>query len=318
MGNERAAAAGSAPPRVTVFCPHPILAITIEQRGGTDDDIHIHPGGQGVWVARMAGELGAFPVLCAFCGGETGVLLAPLLDALPGETRYVDTSSASGSYVIDRRTGEREMIAHAWSDPPSRHEIDDLFSVTCAAALDSKVLVVCGPVPSDALPLELYGTLVTDVRRHDTTVLVDLSPPRLDSALAGGPDLVKLDDWQLGEFVSGPVSEPAQLRSAAEQVLEQGARGVVVTRGGEPALVLRDGKAWELVPPRFEEGASEGSGDSMVGALAAAFARGLGWDEALRLGAAAGATNFLRHGLGTGSSDVVEDLLKRVELRQIY
>ena len=58
------------------------------------------------------------------------------------------------------------MIAHAWSDPPSRHEVDDLFSVTCAAALDSEVLVVCGPVPSDALPLEIYGNLVADVRAN--------------------------------------------------------------------------------------------------------------------------------------------------------
>jgi 1-phosphofructokinase len=40
-------------------------------------------------------------------------------------------------------------------------------------------------------------------------------------------------------------------------------------------------------------------------------------EEALRWGAAAGATNFLRHGLGTGSRDVVSDLLPRVELREL-
>jgi 1-phosphofructokinase len=303
--------------RVAIFSPHPILSITIEQRGKGDDDIHIHPAGQGVWVARMAGELGAYPVLCAFCGGETGELLKPLLASLPGETRTVATAAASGSYVIDRRSGQREMIAHAWSDPPTRHEIDDLFSITCAAALDSEVLVVCGPVPSDALPLDLYARLVADVRRHGTKVLVDLSSPRLDSALSGGPDVVKLDHWQLAEFASGPVSDPARFRAAAEKLLERGAEAALVTRGGDPALVLRDGEAWELVPPRFEEGASEGSGDAMVGALAAALARGLAWEESLRLGAAAGATNFLRHGLGTGSRDVVGDLVERVELRAL-
>ena len=302
---------------VAVFGPHPILAITIEQRGSDEDDIHLHPGGQGVWVARMAGEMGAHPVLCSFCGGETGTLLRPLLDALPGETRCAETAASSASYVIDRRSGEREMIAHAWSDPPSRHEIDDLFSITCAAALDSGVLVVCGPVPSEALPLDIYGKLVTDARNHGTVVIVDLSPPRLDSALEGEPDLVKLDEWQLGEFESGPVAEPHQFRAAAERVLERGAQAVLVTRGGEPALVLRNGEAWELAPPQFEEGASEGSGDSMVGAIAAALAPGLGWEESLKLGAAAGATNFLRHGLGTGSRDVVGDLVKRVDLKRL-
>src|SRR5436309_2020394 len=183
----------------------------------------------------MAGELGAFPVLCAFSGGETGALLSPLLAELPGEVRCVETSAATGCYVIDRRSGERDLLAHSWSDPPSRHEIDDLFSITCAAALDSEVLVVCGPVPQDALPLDLYKRIVRDVGGKGTKVLVDLSTPRLDTALEGGPDLVKLDEWQLAEFVSGSVSAPAELRAAAEKILERGAKAVLVTRGGHPA-----------------------------------------------------------------------------------
>jgi len=305
------------PPRVAVFGPHPLLGITIEQRGPDEDDVHFHSAGQGVWVARMAGELGVHPILCGFVGGETGKLLGPLLEEMYGELRAVETAEASGCYVIDRRSGEREMIAHYWSAPPSRHETDDLFSITCAAALESKVLVVCGPVPSDALPDELYGNLVANARANGTKVIVDLSSPRLDSALEGKPTIVKLNDWQLAEFVDGPVAESAQLRQAAEKVIEGGAEAVLATRGGEPALVLHDGRAWELVTPRFEGGASEGSGDSMVGATAAALARDLSFEESIRIGGAAGATNFLRHGLGSGSRDVVGDLLGRVELRPL-
>jgi 1-phosphofructokinase len=304
--------------RVTVFGPHPILGITIERRGADEDDIHVHPGGQGVWVARMAGEMGAHPILCGFSGGETGKLLEPLLDELPGERRLVQTAAASASWVIDRRSGERETIAQAWSDPPTRHEIDDLFSVAIASALNSEVLVVCGPVPSDSLPNEIYGRLVKDVRAHGTKVVVDLSPPRLESALEGGPDVVKADEWQLAQLTGEDTRDPEKFREAARDAIERGAGTVIATRGADPVLVLsRDGRAWELVPPVFAEGAAEGSGDSMVGALAAALARGLEFEDALRVGAAAGATNFLRHGLGTGSRAVVEDLVQRVELRPL-
>ena len=55
----------------------------------------------------------------------------------------------------------------------------------------------------------------------------------------------------------------------------------------------------------------------MMGALTASLAAGREWEEALRIGAAAGAANFLRHGLGTGARSVVEDLAKRVELRPL-
>jgi 1-phosphofructokinase len=304
-------------PRVAIFGPHPLLTVTVEALADGRDDVHLHAGGQGVWVARMAGALGAHPVLCAFLGGEAGTLLEPLLASLPGERQLVRTAGAGGCYVMDRRGGERQLVAQALSAPPSRHEVDDLISVTVAAAVGAQALVVCNPFPGDALPLAVYGELVADVRAQGVPVLVDLSSPRLESALEGGPDLVKINDWELAGFVRGPVSEPDQMRAAAAALRERGAGLVVVTRGGDPAFVLDGERAFELVPPRFDRGFREGCGDAMMGATAAAWAAGRPWEEALVLGAAAGAANFLRHGLGTGSEVVVEDLASAVALRPL-
>jgi 1-phosphofructokinase len=301
-------------PKVAVFGPHPLLSITIEERGTEGDDIHAHPAGQGVWVARMAAELGAEPILCGFIGGETGELLRPLLERLPGERRLIETAGASGCYVQDRRSGERQLISESHSPPPTRHELDELVSSACAAGLESDAFVICNSYPGNTLPDEVYGSLVADVGRNGVPVLVDLSSPRLDSALEGGPDLVKVNDWELAQFVSGPVSSPTELRAAAESLRDAGAGTVVVTRGGEPALVLHGTEAWTLTPPRFDRGFREGCGDSMMGGIAAAIASGAEWEQALITGAAAGAANFLRHGLGSASDQVVEDLVPRVTL----
>ena len=303
------------PGRLTVFSPHPLLTITIEQRGG-EDDVHVHAGGQGVWSSRMAGRLGAWPILCGFAGGETGAVVRSLLARLPGERRLVRTEAATGCYVTDRREGERRLLATRLSGAPSRHELDDLVSVACAAALESEALLVCNPFPPETVPPEAYATLVGDVRADGTRVLVDLSAPRLDAVLDARPDVVKVNDWELAEYVRGPVDGP-RLRSAAERLLAAGARAVVATRGPEPALVLTEERAWELVPPRFERGSREGCGDAMMGGLAAALVTGRAWEEALVLGAAAGAANFLRHGLGSATADVVAELATRVELRAL-
>lgn len=299
-------------PRVAVFGPHPLLTVTIEARGGRDD-VHLHAGGQGVWVARMAAELGAAPVLCGFAGGETGAILEALRDGLPPERRLVPTRSASGCYVADRRSGERVLVAHAPAEAPTRHEVDDLVSATTAAALDADVLVVCNPYPGEALPVEVFAELVADVRGNGTPAIVDLSSPRLDQALAGRPDLVKLNDWELAGYVVGPVDGP-RLRAAAGRLVAAGAQRVLVTRGGEPALWLDGAQERWIAPPRFERGAREGCGDAMVGGIAAAVAHGRPWLDAVRLGAAAGAACFLRHGLGTGARAVVDDLVARVRI----
>jgi 1-phosphofructokinase len=295
-----------------------MVSIAIESfsaEGG--DDIHIHPAGQGVWVARMAAELGADPVLCGFVGGEVGSVLRPLLEQMPVELRLVETAEPSGAYIHDRRSGEREPIAQSAAFPASRHEVDELFSVTVAAALDCDLLAVCGPYPDNTVPLEIYGGLVADVKANGVPVIVDLSSPRLDKALEGGPDLVKINDWQIAGYVSDAVDTPARMRAAMERLIDAGAGAAIVTRAGEPAMAVRDGRAWELTPPKFERGSREGCGDSMMGALAATIAADRDWEDVLRLSAAAGATNFLRSGLGTGSRSVIEELAPRVKLREL-
>jgi len=301
--------------RIAIFGPHPLLTVSLEREGDDERErVHFHAGGQGVWVARQAGELGAEPVLCGFVGGEAGALLRPLLERLPGERRLVETASESGCYVVDRRAGRRDALAFTTSEPPSRHELDALFSLTCAEALGCGTLVVANPMPAEALPLSVYGDLVADARANGVRTLVDLSSPRLDSALTGQPDLVKINDWELAAYVSGPVSEPRELRAAAERMRDAGARSVIVTRGEQPAFVLHEQRAWWIVPPRFERGWREGCGDAMMGGLAAAWAQGARFEEAVLVGAAAGAGTFLRQGLGSATRDVVAELRAAVRV----
>lgn len=303
--------------RIAVFGPSPMLSVTIEARGEGRDDIHCHPAGQGVWLSRMAGELGAWPVLCSLIGGETGAVLEPLLEGLGGELRLVRSDSSSGCYVTDRRSGEREVLAQAYPEVPSRHEADALVAATTAAALESDILAICNPYPGSAMPIDAYGALVANANAAGVRVIADLSSPRIEAAAAEEPELVKLNDWELAAYIKGPVDTPDRLLGAAQRLRDLGAANVLVTRAGDPALALLDGEVWELVPPKFEVGSREGCGDTMMGAISAALAFGRELPEALVLGAAAGAVNFLHHGLGTGSRREVEELRSDVALRRL-
>ncbi|MGZ4184371.1 MAG: PfkB family carbohydrate kinase [Solirubrobacteraceae bacterium] len=300
--------------QVTVFGPDPLLSITIEAGGG-GDEVHVHAAGQGVWVARMAAELGGRPVLCCLLGGETGATLASLLDKPSLQRRVAWTAGCSGSYVVDRRSGERSLVAASLRPAPMRHEVDDLVTATCAAASGSALLVMCNPYPAEGFPEDAYETVVADVKALGVPVIVDLSSPRLDRTLAFRPDLVKCNDWELAAYVRGPVDGPLAV-AAARRLCDAGANVVAVTRAQAPILVVpADDEPYEVVPPALPLGFREGCGDTMMGAIAAGWTRGLPLHETLVLGAAAGSVNFLRHGLGSGTRAAVEELARRVVVR---
>jgi fructose-1-phosphate kinase PfkB-like protein len=81
--------------------------------------------------------------------------------------------------------------------------------------------------------------------------------------------------------------------------------------------VLTEDRAWELTPPHLTRGFREGCGDAMMGAFAASWALGADFEHAVAVGAAAGAANFLRRGLGSASREAVEKLLDSVGLREL-
>ena len=58
-----------------------------------------------------------------------------------------------------------------------------------------------------------------------------------------------------------------------------------------------------------------GAGDSLMAGVSAALARGESIEEAIVLGAAAGALNVTRHGLGTGDPDTIDKLRELVVVR---
>ena len=67
----------------------------------------------------------------------------------------------------------------------------------------------------------------------------------------------------------------------------------------------------------FEPLDERGAGDSMFAAIGVGLARGMGLPDALRIGAAAGALNATRRGLGTGTQQEIERLAAHVTLRPL-
>jgi 1-phosphofructokinase len=295
-----------------VFVPAPRLTVTIELRGGAPD-IHLHPGGQGVWQARMLRAMEAQVVLCAVFGGETGEVARELLADSDIDVRAVKGESRSGAYVHDRRSGVRVDIAETPGEPLTRHEVDELYSLALAEGLRAGVCLLGGPGDPPVIQPEVYRRLASDLTSNGCVVIADLRGAHLHAAAAGGARVLKVSHEELvadGDAGSDTLDE---LVGAASEGVET----VIVTRGEHPALALVGDQVCEVVTPRLEPVDSSGAGDSMTAAIVASLAREESIADAIRTGAAAGALNVTRRGLGSGQRDAVIELRKRVLLQPV-
>ncbi|MGV9365583.1 1-phosphofructokinase family hexose kinase [Amycolatopsis sp. NPDC003731] len=286
--------------------------MTVEEIDGVPD-VHVHAGGQGVWQSRMIESLGAAAVLCCALGGETGQVLRHLIGV---ELRARDVAARNGAYVHDRREGKRNEVVRMPADTLSRHELDDLYELTLVAALDADVTVLSGPAAEDVpVPHSVYERLSRDLGAQGARVVVDLSGERLARALDGGPEVVKVSHEEL--MADGLAKSDAlpDLAKGCREMANSGARVVVVSRAAEDTLALVEDELWLVESPALRPVDTRGAGDSMTAGLAVGLAQGLSPREALKLGAAAGAANVTRHGLGSSSGTAVRELAGRVRLK---
>lgn len=300
-----------------MFAPSPQVTVTVEAVEGRPD-VHLHAGGQGFWQARMITALGSPVTLCCALGGEPGQVLRHLMAGPDIEVRARDVSARNGAYIHDRRDGDREPLVEMNPDKLTRHEVDDLYELTVLAALESGVAVLSGSADTateEVVPVSVYERLTTDLIRNGCKVVVDLAGDRLTAALAGTPTVVKISHEELLADGRAKSDSLADLRKAAEKIAADNL--VVVSRAADPTLAIFDGRAVTVTAPAFEPVDTRGGGDSMTAGIAAALAQGEDVPTALRLGAAAGAINITRHGLGTGSGEAVRTLADRVEIEEL-
>ncbi|WP_415972793.1 1-phosphofructokinase family hexose kinase [Rhodococcus sp. 077-4] len=289
--------------------------MTLDKAPNGNTELHVHAGGQGHWIARMAAVLGLDVTLTGVFGGEIGDVLRDLIEREGISVVSVDIGQESGSYVHDRRSGEREIIATVDPPPLARHALDDLFSATLAAGARTDVAILGGPHEDDIVPPEVYERLCADLTALGKTVVADLSGPTMLAALAGGLTVLKVSHEDLIADGRTESEDPEHLIDSMRQMHDDGAEVVVISRAGDPALALVDGDVLEIVTPGLRMVDHHGAGDSMSAGIAAGLAQGLSVPEALRLGGGAGTANVTRRGLGSGRRDLVLGLTESVEVR---
>ncbi len=170
-------------------------------------------------------------------------------------------------------------------------------------------------MPPD-LPLRLAPLL----HARDAQLVVDTSGPALrrindDPA---GIDILRLDDREAADLAGRPLADlPATAGFAADLVAHGVAKAVILARGGEGNVLATLDGIWLAACPPQKVASAVGAGDSFVGGLMLALARGLPLVEALRHGSAAAAAAVLTEATDLCRAEDFTRLLPLCRLEQL-
>jgi 1-phosphofructokinase/tagatose 6-phosphate kinase len=277
-------------------------------------------GGKGVNVARALRLLGHPVIATGLAGGATGNRIA---EQLTGEgvlndfTRIADESRTNLA-VIDPTSGEQTEINER-GPAVSPDEVELFVEKLLYLAQGADFCVIAGSVPPGIDP-EIYGRLITELRRLEITVLLDTDGEPMRAGLRAGPAVVAPNAAEAEEAVGHEFNEPDDLVMGLRELIEMGAAEAIITREagcvaivGEPSGRTR----YEVEIEPLEPVAGVGSGDAFLAGYAAARYRGDSPRNCLAFGVACGAESTQHFGAGTIDPREVDRLLPRVEVREL-
>ncbi len=266
------------------------------------------PGGGGINVSRAIRKLGGESVAVYTAGDSPGRLLSELLH---NEDITCHPIEVAGYTRESWTVFEKSTTLQYRFGMPGPHLSESEWSACLDAvfALEADYIVASGSLPP-GVPPDFYAVLARRARAAGIRAIVDTSGPALEQAADAGIFLLKPNLREL-EILSGHAFEgETQLRDTARELIARGtAEVIIISMGAQGALFVSADDAAQLRTPAVPISSKVGAGDSMVGGVVLALARGEGLLDAARWGVAAGTATVMTDGT---------QLCNRADTERIY
>ena len=299
---------------IVTLCMNPALDITTETDVVRPTDklrcatARYDPGGGGVNVALVAQALGATATAVFPAGGPAGELVHRLLIAEGLAVQRIRIGGSTRESLTVNETSTRRQYRFVLPGPQlTIAEQTECLLQLRRLATGARIVVASGSLPP-GVPDDYYQQVSTVCTELGATFLLDTSGGGL-AHISSGVFLLKPSIRELREHVGSSLSTESEQIAAARGLLDRGVtRHVLVSRGGDGALVVGAEQTLRFAAVDVPPGSGVGAGDAMLAGVAVGIAQGRPLSEAVRLGIAAGAAMLLTPGTAPCTADDTERL----------
>lgn len=269
------------------------------------DSEELYYGGKGINVSAILSRLGIPNIALGFTAGFTGKKLKEMLNADGIKNDFVELEKGFTRINVKIKYS-KELDINANGPEITDDKITELFT-RLKQLKEGDYLVLAGSVPP-SLPDDLYSTILRELYGRGVRAVVDTTGNQLINVLKYNPFLIKPNHHELAEIFGEEMDSAEKITVYAKKLKEMGAVNVLVSRGGDGAVLVDENK--EVYPANAVEGKlvnSVGCGDSMVAGFIAGYIKSGDYKDALKLSVASSAATAFS-----------KELAKAEEINKIY
>ena len=278
----------------------------------------LSPGGKGINVSLVLANLGCPSVALGFLAGFTGKEIEKRLQEQGIRTEFLflkDGLSRINVKLLEQSSepiaGQLEEAAVTGGKKRGAREETEINGNGPTVALsevqqlltrldrlqEEDFLVLAGSVPF-GLPDTMYQDICGRLQGSGVRIAVDAAGDLLKRVLPYHPFLIKPNQQELGELFGVSLQTREEVLPYAKRLQELGAVNVLVSLGGEGAVLVGEGGiAYEAAAPAGTVLGTVGAGDSMVAGFLAGLLKGGDYREAFLTGLCAGSASAFSDGL---------------------
>ncbi len=257
----------------------------------------VFPGGKGINVSMVLGNLGFENTALGFLAGFTGEELKRLVEEKGIHAEFIPVEQGMTRINVKLRS-KQETEINGQGPAIGEADIRRLYA-RLDALQDGDILVMAGSIP-DVMPKTMYMDIMEHLKEKKLRIVVDATRDLLVNVLKYQPFLIKPNNHELGEIFRVEISEKADVIKYARKLQEQGARNVLVSMAGDGAVLLaEDGTVCQADAPKGKVVNSVGAGDSMVAGFLAGYLTDGTYEKAFQMGVCTGSASAFSEELAT-------------------